>query len=225
MRQCDIIRHLFSDLKESTSQLVLGDYHNLFEKELQEHYPFSPDIENWLIELYKSEKYESLENEDRSLLFEKAHPFLFLRDLATINNWRQGFVGDKRRDQISGLFFSMTPEVALEASLALCQPKFVGESVSPWFDASQVMKNLEFQPGDSLDVDAWRGCAYFYLYMHFTNSEQPPQQDEIYVMMDPFRTALDHGRWKGNKALRAECQKTLRALEPEKFQTMIDRIF
>ena len=224
MRQCDIIRLLFNDLKESTSQLILGDYHDLFEQELQDHYPFNKEIEAWLVSLYQSEKYNTLEGDDRSLFFEKAHPFLFLRDLATLNNWRQGFGDDKRRDQVVGLFFSMTPDIALEASLAICRPSRLGLPVGSWFDAKQVMKNLEFQPDARPDVEAWRGSAFHFLYMFFTSPEQPPKQEELFVMLEPFQKALDFGFYHGGPQLKSECALALKALECQPYETMMDRL-
>ena len=224
MRECDYIRFLFNDLKESTSHLLYREYHTLFEEELQGHYPFTDETKHWLKELYVSEKYRDLSGEDRSFLFEKTHPFLFLRDLATMNNWRRGYMGQTRRDSIAGLLFSMTPEVALEAALALAKPDLVGQPVSQWFDANQVMKNLDYPMENQPILGAWRACAYYFLYMHFTTKEQPPQRDELHAMLLPFLGSLDFGRWQGEPDLQKACEVVLNALEPKKYETLVDTL-
>ena len=224
MRQCDIIRFLFRDLKESTSNLILGEYPNIFEEEIQEHYPFEEEISKWLLKLYQSEKYNVLEGADRSLLFEKSHPFLFVRDLATLNNWRGGYHNAQRRDQVTGLLFSMTEDIAFETTIALCQPSLVDEPKSKWFDANQAMANLDFNTDDNKTAHAWKACAYYYLYMHFTSKEQPPNGDELAGMLNPFRRAVDYGFYNGDIQLKHQCGIVNEALAPEQFQTLNDAV-
>ena len=224
MRQCDIIRFLFQDLKESTSHLLLGDYHSLFEEEIKEHFPFNDEIQGWLEELYRSEKYNTLEGSDRSLFFEKSHPFLFVRDLATLNNWRMGYFNTQRRDQVTGLLFSMTEETALEATLGLCRPSLVDQKQSQWFDADKAMKNLELSVDGSENLDAWRGCAYYFLYMFFTSRDYPPSQGELRQMLGPFREAVDLELWKEGGSLKKECQIVDRALTSSPYFTVVDSV-
>jgi len=224
MRECDYIRLLFTDLQEITETLVLDDYPPLFEEEVQENFPFSIEVKYWLKELYTSEKYEQLKGGDRILFFEKSHPFLFLRDLATIHNWNAGYRRAERRDQISGLLFSMTKEVAFEATVALCQPNMVGQPVSQWFDEEKVIKNLEWGSSEPSKAMAWKACAYYYLYLHFANSANPPKHDEMMAMLDPFLNALDYGRWQGDQRLKKACEQVLTILEPQKYQTLVDKL-
>lgn len=224
MRECDFIRMLFSDLNEVVQGLALEGYPPLFEEEVQENYPFSVEVKFWLKELYASEKYQTLTGPDRILFFEKSHPFLFLRDLATLHNWNVGYRRAERRDQITGLLFSMTKEVAFEATLALCQPNMVGQPVSQWFDESQILKNLDLDVEGNPTAQAWKACAFYYLYLHFANRAQPPKHGEMLAMLNPFLNALDYGRWQGEERLKKACEQVLSILEPQKYQTLIDAL-
>lgn len=224
MRQCDIIKLLFRDLKDASSELILKDYNNLFESEMKEYFPFSEEILGWLKELYTSEKYNELQGRDRSILLEKAHPFLFVRDLASMNAWQQGFMSDERKDHISGLLFSQTPSLALEATLCLCRMTHQDLKQSSWFDINQAMKNLEYSPNDSHELKAWKGCAYLYLYLALTDSDHLPDRQEVEQLLEPFMESIEYCRRHGSYNLHKQCKIVCNMVRPHRYDTLEDLV-
>ncbi|MCB0379120.1 MAG: hypothetical protein KDD33_11575 [Bdellovibrionales bacterium] len=225
MRQSDAIQLLFKDLRIVTNSLILKDYGLIFEEEMQEYFPFKEAIMDWLTELYSSEKYQNLKADQLCLLYENDHPFLFIRDLAHMNSWRNGFQRKQRQDHITGLMFSENPTMALESTLCLCRPSLVLENQSQWFDFKQAMNNLDSYVSDEWEVQAWKGCAFFYLYFYLTGEGQTPERAEVIQLIEPYREAIDYGLYHGDQALRQECGVMTRIFRNNDSMTPVDTLF
>lgn len=225
MKQSDAIQYLYRDLKVVTSSLVLSGYSYIFEEELQEYFPFSESIMEWLTGLYSSEKYSQLDPEKLCLYFEKDHPFLFVRDLAYMNSWRADFHRKERRDHITGLMFSGNPAFALESTLCLCRPSQIKLEQGSWFDFKQAMTNLDAEVDGGWEVDAWKACAYFYLFFYLTEQGQPIQRAELMEVIDPYLPLIEKGCHSENQSLRQECGIITRIFRNDRNSLATDAIF
>lgn len=223
MKQSDAVKFLYRDLEIVSSDLVLKDYDQVFEEEMQEFFPFNETIMDWLVKLYASEKYASFDEHKLSLYYEKDHPFLFIRDLAHINSWNLGHTSVERRDHITGLMFSGTPQYAMEATFAMCRPSRIGEPVSQWFDFKQAMNNAELAPLSDVSAQAWKAGAMFFLYFHLSGDAQNINRDELVELMEPYRETVDIAMHEGDQRLRQELGRITRMLRGDNTQEMLDR--
>lgn len=222
MKQSDAVQFLYRDLKVVTSSLALENYDSVFEEEMREYFPFNETIMDWLTNLYKSEKYGAFDENKLSLYFEKDHPFLFIRDMAHMNCWNLGYKRADRRDHITGLMFSSNPIFALEATLCICRPSLINEKQSTWFDFKQAMTNLETAPTDSVDAQAWKACALFYLYFQLSEDGQSVKREELIELLEPYIETIEIAMYEGSQDLRQECGRITRVIRAEDTQTMLD---
>ncbi len=222
MKQSDAVQFLFRDLKVVSTDLTLNHYEQVFEEEMQDYFPFNEAIMDWLQELYRSEKYISFDENKLSLYFEKDHPFLFIRDLAHMNCWNMGYHRKDRRDHITGLMFSGNPSFALEATLCLCRPSLVDEKQSQWFDFKQAMTNLELANPSSMDEQAWKACALFYLYFHLSEDGQSVSRQDLIDLLDPYRETIEIALYEGDEALRQECGRITQLIRYRDNSTLMD---
>ncbi len=222
MKQSDAVQFLFSDLKVVSTHLTLNHYDQVFEDEMREYFPFNETIMDWLTNLYKSEKYSAFDENKLSLYFEKDHPFLFVRDMAHMNCWNMGYQRKDRRDHITGLMFSGNPSFALEATLCLCRPSLVDQEQSQWFDFKQAMTNLELASHSSLDEQAWKACALFYLYFHLSEAGQDISRDDLIDLLEPYRETLEIAIYEGDQFLRQECGLITQLIRQRDNTTLMD---
>lgn len=225
MNQTDALQFLYRDLQIVKSNLLIDDYDGLFEQEMQEFFPFSDEVMGWLNDLYSSEKYSSYDDNQLSLYYEKNHPFLFIRDLAHINNWYLGFESKERRDLITGMMFSGTPQYALEATICLCRPSQIRKDVSQWFDFKQAMGNLDFAADMDWSMQAWKACALFYLYFHLSDNIQSVQQDEVKELISPYIETIELAKVDGSDLLKQECAIVEHATTAQNTQHIVDGLF
>jgi hypothetical protein len=222
MKQSDAVQFLYRDLQVVTSRLVMDNYDLVFEEEMQEYFPFNDTIMDWLKKLYQSEKYGSFGEKQLSLYYEKEHPFLFIRDLAHINSWNQGYYRKERRDHITGLMFSESRTYALEATYALCKPSMIKEDQSQWFDFKQAMQNLEQAPMSNMDAQAWKACSLFYLYIYLSRDGQEINRQDLIDLLEPYIETLEVALYEGDDTLKQECQLVTQVMRTEDTQTFLD---
>lgn len=222
MKQSDAVQFLYRDLKVVSTDLVLGSYNQVFEEEMQEYFPFSETVMDWLRQLYKSEKYMAFDENKLSLYFEKDHPFLFIRDMAHMNCWNLGYKRADRRDHITGMMFSENRSFALEATLCLCRPSLINETQSQWFDFKQAMTNLELAASSRLDEQAWKACALFYLYFHLSGEGQNIDRMDLLDLLEPYRETIEIAMYEGDQSLRQECGLITSLIRSENSQTLMD---
>ena len=224
MKQSDAVQFLYRDLKVVTSNLVLDRYDMVFEEEMKEYFPFSDAVMKMLGDLYKSEKYGSFDENKLSLYFEKEHPFLFVRDMAHMNCWNLGYHRKDRRDHITGMMFSENRVVALEATLCLCRPSLIDQTQSQWFDFKQAMTNIEYASPSSLDEQAWKACALYYLYFHLSGDGQNISREELLELIDPYRETIEIALYEGDQVLRQECGRITNFIRNRQTLTLSDRL-
>ena len=217
------LQKLKHDFEMATSQLVMPGYPALFEEELSEYFPFSEPIVDLLEKLYQSEKYISLKPSAMSYYLEEEHPFLFLRDLAHINSWNLGLYNKKRLDHIAGLMFSLEPVYAQEATLAICRPSLIDHEVSQWFDFKQAMKLLDVLPNDDVLLQAWKGCANYYLYFQLSKGH-PVLGEDLQTLLEPYVTALEIAMHHGRDDLKSESELVMRSLRQTPNVTLVDSL-
>lgn len=222
MKQSDAVQFLYRDLQIVSSHLRLKDYDVLFEEEIREYFPFNENIMAWLRGLYAGEKYSAFDEEKLSVYYEKEHPFLFMRDLAHMNNWSAGMNSAERKDHITGLMFSNTPQYALEATLCLCRPSLIHLQQSQWFDFKQAMTNLEYAGSTEWSLQAWKGCALFYLYFHLSEKGSTLFKNEIEELISPYSKALEMGIYGEDDDLRKECTILNKMLAETQSRTLLD---
>ncbi len=223
MKQSDAVQFLYRDLQIVTSHLRVKDYDHLFEEEMREYFPFNDNIMVWLKNLYSSEKYSAFDEEKLSLYYEKEHPFLFIRDLAHMNSWNKGFQSSERKDHITGLMFSSTPQYALEATLCLCRPSLIHLQQSQWFDFKQAMTNLELAAQSDWTQQAWKACALFYLYFHLSDSSDNLFKEELKELVEPYEKTIEMALFEGTPDLKGECLRLSQMLsENTTSKTMLD---
>lgn len=225
MNQTEVLQFLYRDLQIVKSNLLIDDYDGLFEQEMQEYFPFNDDIMVWLTDLYASEKYSSYDESQLSLYYEKNHPFLFIRDLAHINNWYLGYDAKDRRDHITGMIFSGTPQYALEATICLCRPSQIKKEVSHWFDFKQAMTNLDFAGSMDWSMQAWKVCGLFYLYFHLSDSSQSIQQEDLLELISPYVETIEIAKIEGSHLLKKECAFIEHAITAKNTQHIVDGLF
>lgn len=221
MKIAEAAHYLSHDFQVVTQHLCLNDYAPIFEEEMQEYFPFSEDLLGWLKELYCSEKYNSLSPSQLSLLFEKDHPFLFMRDLAHMNSWNLGYRSPLRRDHIAGLMFSSNNTFALEATFCLCRPSLIGEKESQWFDFKQAMTQIEKSIDMDFKVQAWKACALFYLYFHLSEGQAIDRQ-ELFELLEPYIESIEIAMYEGTPELKKECTLVTKTLQSQNSKTLLD---
>jgi hypothetical protein len=226
MQQSEALSFLKRDLQIITSQLELGDYPQLFEQELQEYFPFNEQTLDWLSEIYQSEKYEAFDANKLSLYYEQKHPFLFIRDLAHMNSWNQGYQQhSQRRDHITGLLFAGNSQMALEATFCLCRPTRINEPTGTWFDFKQVMENLDHVDESFYNQQALKAGALFYLYFHLSDSSHLIVTQDLVELVSPYREAIERCQLHGSAALKRECELMSQLFRPDQVnRTLLDSL-
>lgn len=203
----ETLTFLKRDLSLVSTDLELEGYEPLFEQEVSEHFPFAPHILQWLADLYSSEKYACFDEDKLSLYYEKKHPFLFVRDLAHINAWNQGYQDHKDRlNHVTGLLYSGEPLLATEATLALCRPSRIQKPCGDWFDFKQAMGNLDFLQEDKPQHQALKASALFYLYFHLSDDEATIFGEDLVELIGPYEEAIASAYYWGSPVLKKECK-------------------
>ncbi len=215
MQQPEALHFLKRDLTIVTSHLHMDNYAQLFEEELQEYFPFNPQILEWLSEIYQSEKYEAFDEDKLSLYYEKKHPFLFVRDLAHMNSWNMGHQDQELRlNHITGLLFSGNTSLAAEATLCLCRPTRIKKNAGSWFDFKQAMQNLEHLDESEYRFQSLKASALFYLYFHLSDEGTEIVTQDLVDLLEPYKEAIERGRIWGAPDLKKECEILVQIFTP-----------